>query len=343
MRPLENEQPVSFRFKLGILLLLCLQNAGHALLARFSQSIMGETYSSTEVVLVAELMKVVASAYLAITDKQASDALPGSENGLSSNSLYRLMGLLLTADKVIILVVLYSVANLLSYYALARVDAAVYTVLLQLKILSTAAFFVLFLGRSFSGAKWRALLLLVLGCILVASPAFNTDCAATSAADTNGDEKVSVFDASLGVGAILVMVTISGYSAVYFEAMLKRDKATVWERNFQLATYSAILLISILISDRAYNATGYSDFFKGWTISAFLLAVIQAGGGILVAATLKYADSILKTLATSGSIVLSAVIGHALLDGPLDIFVSIGCVSTILAIFNYTLDATSTS
>lgn len=34
---------------------------------------MGETYSSTEVVLVAELMKVVTSAYLAITDKQASD------------------------------------------------------------------------------------------------------------------------------------------------------------------------------------------------------------------------------------------------------------------------------
>lgn len=43
------------------------------------------------------------------------------------------MGLLLTADKVIILVVLYSVANLLSYYALARVDAAVYTVLLQVE------------------------------------------------------------------------------------------------------------------------------------------------------------------------------------------------------------------
>lgn len=164
-----------------------------------------------------------------------------------------------------------------------------------------------------------------------------------SPTDTNGDEKVNIFEAALGVGAILVMVTISGYSAVYFEGMLKQNKTTVWERNFQLATYSAALLICILISERAYNATGYNDFFKGWTISAFFLAVIQAGGGILVAATLKYADSILKTLATSGSIVLSAVLGYAVLNGPLDIFVSIGCISTILAIFNYTLDSTPTS
>lgn len=36
----------------------------------FPQGIMGERYSSTEVVLVAELMKVVASAYLTVVDKQ---------------------------------------------------------------------------------------------------------------------------------------------------------------------------------------------------------------------------------------------------------------------------------
>lgn len=205
--------------------------------------------------------------------------------------------------------------------------------------MTTAAFSVVFLGRSFSGAKWRALLLLVLGCILVASPAFNQT-GRPALEDGNGtdDEKVTLFDSVLGMGSILVMVTISGYSAVYFESMLKREKTSVWERNFQLAVYSSVLLISIIISERTYKSAGYNDFFKGWTISAVFLALIQAGGGILVAATLKYADSILKTLATSGSIVFSAVIGYLLLDGPLDIFVAIGCVSTILAIFNYTLD-----
>ncbi len=42
---------------------------------------------------------------------------------------------------------------------------------------------------------------------------------------------------------------------------------------------------------------------------------------------------------TVGSIVLSAGLGWMLLGGTLDIFVSVGAVATILAIFNYTLDA----
>ena len=39
--------------------------------------------------------------------------------------------LILNAKKIIVLVFLYSLANMLSYYALARVDASIYTVLTQ--------------------------------------------------------------------------------------------------------------------------------------------------------------------------------------------------------------------
>jgi len=46
---------------------------------------------------------------------------------------------------------------------------------------------------------------------------------------------------------------------------------------------------------------------------------------------------VLKTLATSGAIVLSAVLGWVLFGAQLDIFVTIGCICTILAIFNYTV------
>ena len=181
--------------------------------------------------------------------------------------------------------ILYSIANILSYYALARVDASVYTVLLQvllylredtknpsnrfvsfhsqLKIFTTAAFAVVFLGRNISSAKWRALILLVLGCILVASPTFNrpVDCDAQEGKrsglrmllkkkpEPNDDEQVSYLDAIMGVGSILVMVTISGYSAIYFESMLKKvgEKITIWERNFQLAFYSILLLLGIVV------------------------------------------------------------------------------------------------
>lgn len=333
---LSAESPVSQRFKFLILILLCFQNAGHALLARYSQGVLKEQYSSTEVVLIGEIIKLLISGYLALTDRSETDA-QGSGFG-------KLGWLLIHARKIIVLVILYSVANITSYYALARVDASVYTVLLQLKIFTTAAFGALLLGRKYSTTKWRALILLVLGCILVASPTYNrpVDCEIINdkKGGKNDDEKVGYISQMLGVLAVLSMVVISGYSAVYFEAMLKKpgEKITIWERNFQLAFYSMVLLVGLVIAESTQSDDKSYTVLNGWTFNTWVIAIVQAAGGLLVAATLKYADAVLKTLATSGAIVLSAVLGWMLLGGTLDIFITIGCVSTILAIFNYIHD-----
>ena len=166
------------------------------------------------------------------------------------------------------------------------------------------------------------------------------------------NNEVSMVESALGIGAVLIMVTVSGFSAVYFEGMLKKtgEKITIWERNFQLALYSIIFLLAVVSSENLNSESNsiffssspsFPTFFQGWTINTILIATIQAGGGLLVAATLKYADAVLKTLATAGSIALSAVLGFMCLGGVLDIFVSLGCLSTILAIFNYTLDNNS--
>lgn len=258
-------------------------------------------------------------------------------------------------------------SNLLSYYALARVDASAYTVLLQvrivtcltfcstyhhnlslqLKILTTAGFAVALLNRQISSAKWRALVLLVIGCVLVASPAYNqpvecvegTDAAesVTLADGTKEGAQFGIIDTILGFAAILLMNTISGYASIYFESMLKSGvKVTIWERNFQLAFCSIWVLALVVVYEMQQGDT--TVLFKGWTLNTWLIMLIQACGGLLVAATLKYADSVLKTLATSGSIVISAILGYFLLDGDLDVFIGIGCVSTILAITNYTFE-----
>jgi len=81
--------------------------------------------------------------------------------------------------------------------------------------------------------------------------------------------------------------------------------------------------------------------WENWSYLTMVVATLGAAGGILVAATLKYADAILKTLATAGSIVISTVLGHFLLDGPLDIVMAFGTLAVILSIFNYTMDASA--
>lgn len=146
--------------------------------------------------------------------------------------------------------------------------------------------------------------------------------------------------AAMGIGSVLIMVSISGLASVYFERILKdeKERCTIWERNFQLSFFSILLLLVYNIFERQNEVNTDSEsygLFKGWTVNTVLICVIQASGGLLVAATLKYADSVIKTLVTAGSIVLSTVFGYFLLGSVLNIYVGLGCCVTIIAIFNY--------
>ncbi len=56
---------------------------------------------------------------------------------------------------------------MLLYVAATNLDVATYQITYQMKILTTAGFAMLLLGRSFSKMKWAALLILVGGVITV--------------------------------------------------------------------------------------------------------------------------------------------------------------------------------
>lgn len=151
--------------KLWVLILLCCQNCFHAVLTRYSTSILKESYSTSEVVMMSEFLKLVASAFLVFYDKS-----PTTSDGAGIGKLFWLA---MNSSQIVLLVVMYSFANILAYASLSRIDAGVYTVLQQLKIFTTAGFSVLFLGTSISYTKIRGLILLAVGCLLVASPAYN--------------------------------------------------------------------------------------------------------------------------------------------------------------------------
>eukprot|EP01041_Mallomonas_annulata_P003277 gene3277-6487_t len=321
-----------------VLILICLQMSGHALVARYSQGILHEKYSSMEVILVGEFIKLTVSSCIVVWGNEESDAV--------GNGVSKLIWLVMNSRKVLVLVIMYSITNRLEYFAIARVDASIFSVCQQLKTLTTAGFAVVILGRNISSTKWRAILLLVVGCVLVTSPTFNSQSSNNSQLHSLQGKKdsptLSLSESTLGIGAVLLMVTISGFSSVYFESILKRnnEKITIWERNVQLAFYSVIVLVIMISYDFVCSMAALEPkrIFSNWSIFAVLNALFQAAGGLLVAATLKYADAILKTFSTAGSIMISTLLGHVLLGGVLDIFVVLGSISTILAVFNYTLD-----
>ena len=73
---------------------------------------------------------------------------------------------------------------------------------------------------------------------------------------------------------------------------------------------------------------------------AWMVTILGAAGGLLVALSIKYGDAILKTLATTAAIILSSLLDYYFLSGPLTPVMVIAAVQVIIAICNYTFDTT---
>ena len=82
---------------------------------------------------------------------------------------------------------------------------------------------------------------------------------------------------------------------------------SLWVRNIQLGFFSFFLgMGTVWLKDGLAIVEG--GFFQGYRLSTVVVILLQAGGGLLVALVVKYADNILKGFATSVSIVLSSII-----------------------------------
>jgi UDP-sugar transporter A1/2/3 len=309
-----------------ILIALLAQNSGYTLLRKLSTST--EAVSSREILLVGELIKFVVSAVIVVNSNEPSSSV--------GTGLSKLMWVISNSKKMMVLAGIYLAMNVLSFVSLTYIGAGEFSVCAQLKILTTAGCSVLVLNTKLSATKWRALGQLVVGCILVISPSLELQQKNADGGETS-QFSVLVF----GYGAVLMEVMLSGFASIYFEKVVKSttEVVTIWERNMQLSFYSIIIYLCMISYDCSFSETPKA-LGENWSGLTMMVAFLGAFGGLLVAATLKYADSILKTLATAGAIVVSTVLGHFLLDSPLNHIMALGATCVIFAIFNYTMDAT---
>ena len=244
-----------FSLKTSILLCVCLQNAGYTLIRKYST--MTEDVSSREILFVGEVIKVVIASYFtlenAVSQQEASSA--------EGKGVQRLRWLVSHSSKMLILAAIYGAMNILSFVALEYIGAGEFTICAQLKILSTAGFSVIILRRSLSWTKWRALFLLVLGCILVVSPSLDLKVTSVESEEAAAESESSSFLQLLGFGAVLTEVMLSGFASIYFEKVVKSttEVVTIWERNFQLGLYSMAMYGGIMVYD------GMSSERQAWS------------------------------------------------------------------------------
>lgn len=209
--------------------------------------------------------------------------------------------------KVLVPASLYALQNNLSFYALQNLDPASYQVTYQLKILTTAMFSVFLVNRTIKKRQWFALCLLFFGISLVQLPQDNKHHSGLLG-DTEGKNRF------LGLLAVLACCMSSGFSGVYFERLIKiKSKQSLWIRNFQLALFCGIIsVVAMLYQD--FEAIMSDGLTQGYNELTWAVVLLQAFGGLLVAAVMKHADNVLKGFATSISIILSTILSFLLFD-----------------------------
>lgn len=281
-----------------MLALLVLQTSALVLILRYSRSSSdGDLYFATTVVFFTEVLKYLLC--LCLLAWQGGGLLPMAR-------LYTKEVLSQPRETSLLAIPasLYVMQNNLLILALTNLDAATYQVTYQMKILTTAGFSVLLLGRQLYTRQWVSLLLLTAGVVLVQMPQMTGD-----SANIENDQ-----DYILGFFSVVTACFSSGFAGVFYERLVKLSaQPSVIVRNLQLGIFSVIFSFGTMV---VYNWRDILQYglTHGYSRSVLAVIALQAFGGLVVAATIKYADNILKGFATSASIIVSSLASWLLIE-----------------------------
>eukprot|EP00929_Paragymnodinium_shiwhaense_P039214 TRINITY_DN20621_c0_g3_i1.p1 TRINITY_DN20621_c0_g3~~TRINITY_DN20621_c0_g3_i1.p1 ORF type:complete len:354 (+),score=46.12 TRINITY_DN20621_c0_g3_i1:103-1164(+) len=309
------------------LLMLVAQTVGVVFAMRLSRTskVDGPRYLNTTAVFFSECMKLVCSFLFLCGERGFTSAQITVRQYVVKNPGEFV--------KISVPSVLYTVQNNLLFIALSNLSGAVYQVTYQLKILTTAVLSVIILGKALGGTKWSALMMLTVGVTLIQWPRGDPP----SPEHASGAAAEDLGNPVIGLIAVLSACMTSGFAGVFLEKLLKQSDASIWMRNIQLALVGSILgLAGCYMTDGAkIRADG---FMQGYNNLVWLVIILQAVGGLVVAAVLKYADNLLKCFGNAISICISCLLSAVLLkEFTPDLLFGIGTMFVLVATSVYNL------
>ena len=329
------KRPVA-RWLPGLILgLLCLQNAGIALLTRWTRTNAAcAPYSGASVALVQELVKfpIIFAAVLLSRDGGARARLGELRAVLRQTGSRATLLLGVPA-------LCYAWQNVLFFTALSNLAAPTYQVLSQTKTLFTAAFVVALLDRQLRKRQWAALVVLSAGIGLV-----NLSEAAGAGAGAGAALGAAAPGANfaLGLFAVVVSSLLSAFANVYFEKIVKTTAPSLWTRQMQLGvcTTGFAALEAARAGALAVGAPGgaraaLAPLLSGYSPAVWAIVGLKALGGLLVAATVKYTDNILKNYATAVSILLTVSATSLWTATPPSVGFMTGTLAVLASVFMY--------
>ena len=240
------------------------------------------------------------------------------------------------ALKITIPSMLYLVQNTLLYVALSNLSAPLFQVTYQSKLLTTALVSVIMLQRRYSAKQWVCLTTLGLGVATVVLGAKEPE-----VEEDKPDQSLAV-----GLTSVTIACFSSALAGVYFEKVLKKGTTgangeqkkpvSLWMRNIQMAFFSVI--IALFNGYRLTGSDAEKPFMHGFDFWVWMVVLLQAGGGLLVAAVIKYADNVLKGMATGVSVVTSTACSMVLFKTPLTSQFAVGALIILFSVYFFSND-----
>ncbi|KAL3095628.1 hypothetical protein niasHT_024454 [Heterodera trifolii] len=238
--------------------------------------------------------------------------------------------------KVCVPALIYVVQNNLYFFALKRVEATLFSITYQLRILTTALLSIVLLRRVFSRTQWGALCISLFGVCLVQFAASTTASGKGNAGGASSAGQKVHDEQLLGLLTIIIMCWTSAFAGVYLEGVLKQSSCDIWTQNIRLSVITLPFAFMTVANDS--KSIQKNGFFAGWNWLLWIVLFSAAASGILVAVVMKYADNIKKSycqsVALGGTALLSIVIG----DSQFSVLLLVGVSLVIASVFLYTLN-----
>ena len=346
---------LSMDLKYLSLLVLVIQNTTLVLSMRITRTMQNvPMYLSSVAVMTDELMKLsfccvmlylayrksvsAGAAYQAVEHGLPEDTVAASPSSFAGFMKTEVFKSAFEFGKMAVPAILYAIQKNLLYTAISNLDAAIFQVAYQGKILTTALFAVIVLRKQLSLRQILALVVLLVGVGMVQ----------LSSLESSKNQEQSGQNNMTGLFAISAACFTSGFAAIYFEWVLKfstqsatkeQESYALWVRNFQLATFASISAgFGVLLKD--WNAIQSGGMYQGFSGLVWFVVTVEAFGGIVVALVIKYADNILKNFATAISIVTSVIVSAIFLDFVIKPIFIVGTVCVMVAVALYTIPPT---
>ncbi|KAF5195757.1 Cmp-sialic acid transporter [Thalictrum thalictroides] len=285
------------------------------ILTTLSQSNGGYKYDYATVPFLAEVFKLLVSSVLLWKECRASPS-PRMTVEWKSIRLFPIPS------------VIYLIHNNVQFATLTYVDTSTYQIMGNMKIITTAILFRMFLKKKLSNLQWIAIILLAVG---------------TTTSQVKGCGEVtcdSLFSAPIqGYMLGILSACLSALAGVYTEYLMKKNNDSLYWQNVQLYTFGAIFnMVKLLLDDFRggfENGPWWQRLLNGYSITTWMVVLNLGTTGLLVSWLMKYADNIVKVYSTSMAMLLTMILSAYLFNFKPTVQLFLGIIICMVSLHMY--------